>query len=150
MTGSHSKERLLPLHSRPPFPKHGKQLDEPKEGCCRLGSPLSFYLPSPHTSLLRSFPDYLTQACPPTPACIRRSRGKGLNLLVDIVPLFRISNSLLSQMSICAALVYIQRDGLCFVFVLFLHFASFKFGLSSKVRARTLVHGMKPHILLIV
>lgn len=61
---------------------------------------------------------------------------------------FQISNSLLSQMSICAALVYIQRDGLCFV--LFFHFASFKFGLSSKVRARTLVHEMKPHILLIV
>lgn len=41
-------------------------------------------------------------------------------------------------MSICAALVYIQKDGLCFGFVTF-HFSSFRFGLSSEVRAKTLV-----------
>ena len=40
----------------PPFPKHDKQMKEPSKGWCKLGYPLSFYLPSPHTSLLCSFP----------------------------------------------------------------------------------------------
>lgn len=54
-------------------------------------------------------------------------------------------------MSICAALVYIQKDGLCFVlgfFLLVFFVSSFKFGLSSEVRARTLER--KPLILLLV
>lgn len=55
-TRRYFKELLLPLHSLPPFPKHDEQMKEPREGWCRLGSPLSFYLPSPHTSLLHSLP----------------------------------------------------------------------------------------------
>lgn len=41
-------------------------------------------------------------------------------------------------MSICAALVYIQKDGLCFGFVTF-HVSSFRFGQSSEVRAKALI-----------
>lgn len=63
-TRSHFKELLLPLHSLPPFPKHGKQTKEPSEGQCRLGSPLSFYLPSPTPPFCALLPDYLTQVCP--------------------------------------------------------------------------------------
>lgn len=55
-TRRYFKELLLPLHSLPPFPKHDKQMKEPSKGRCRLGSPLSFYLPSPHTSILSSSP----------------------------------------------------------------------------------------------
>lgn len=52
-------------------------------------------------------------------------------------------------MSICAALVYIQKDELCFVLFFSFFFVSyFKFGLSSEVRARTLER--KPLILLLV
>lgn len=55
-------------------------------------------------------------------------------------------------MSTCAALVYIQKDGLLFFFVLFcyLSLSSFKFRLSSEDRARTLVYERKPRIVLIV
>lgn len=49
-------------------------------------------------------------------------------------------------MSTCAALVRIQKDRLWFNF----SFSSFEFGLSSEVRARTLVNERKPHIVLIV
>lgn len=58
------KELLLPLHSLPPFPKHDKQMKEPSKGRWRLGSPLSFYLPSPHTSLLRSSPTTWLKSAP--------------------------------------------------------------------------------------
>lgn len=64
MTRRYFKELLLPLHSLPPFPKHDKQMKEPSEGRCRLGSPLSFYLPSPHTSLLRSSPTTWLKSSP--------------------------------------------------------------------------------------
>lgn len=64
MTRRYFKELLLPLHSLPPFPKHDKQMKEPSEGRCRLGSPLSFYLPSPHTSLLRSSPTTWLKSAP--------------------------------------------------------------------------------------
>lgn len=49
-------------------------------------------------------------------------------------------------MSTCAALVYIQKDGLSFNF----SFSYLEFGLNSEVRARTLVYERKPHIVLIV
>lgn len=84
-TRRYFKELLLPFHSLPPFPKHDEQVKEPCKGRCRLGSPLSFYLPSPHASLLKLLPptphpDYLTQLCPLTPACFGQSglRGKGM------------------------------------------------------------------------
>lgn len=55
----------LPLHSLPPFPKHDKHKTEPKKGRCRLCSPLSFYLPSPLSSLPCSSPTtWLTCALP--------------------------------------------------------------------------------------
>ena len=94
-TRRYFKELLLPLHSLPPFPKHDEQMKEPREGWCRLGSPLSFYLPSPHTSLPHSPspppPTAWLKSAPWTPACFWTAVmwEDFKNLLVDIVPLFR-------------------------------------------------------------
>lgn len=109
--GDNFKELLLPLHSLPPFPKHDKQMKEPiaKGGVDFF--PLSFYLPSPHTSLPRSYtPRLLDSSLPlkkkkkkknllplPNPISLLLDRavtwggGEGFepNLLVDIVPLFK-------------------------------------------------------------
>lgn len=81
-TRSYFKELLLPLHSLPLFPKHGKQMKEPSEGRCRLGSPLSFYLPSP-TPPFFALPRLLDSSLPLNPSL------HCANLLVDIVPLFK-------------------------------------------------------------
>lgn len=77
------------------FPKHDKHMKEPSKGRCRLCSPLSFYLPSPHASslLLRSTPTTWLKSAPPEPSLLRTeprsgARSVGSNLLVDIVPLF--------------------------------------------------------------
>lgn len=55
-------------------------------------------------------------------------------------------------MSTCAALVYIQKDGLCFGFCYLSFFSSYEFGLSSEARPRRRLtyERKKPHIVLIV
>lgn len=93
-TRRYFKELLLPLLSLPPFPKHDKQMKEPREGRCRLGSPLSFYLPSPPHLPSALYPRLLDSSLPPDPpTCLdgaSEQREGFLNLLVDIVPLFKL------------------------------------------------------------
>lgn len=99
-----------------------------------------------------SLTTWLKSAPKPQPAldvASEQSRGEGSNLLVDIVPLFIFQiMSLVADVHMCCPCVYPERRTL--FWFCYLSFSSFKFGLSSEVRVRTLFYERKPHIVLIV
>lgn len=130
-------------------------MTEPSEGRCRLGSPLSFYLPSPHTSLPRSSLATWLKSAPLTPACF----GQSLRAVAreEFEPACRYCSSFQNFNNVsCRWCPYVlplcisRKMDFVSVLLLFIFFPPFQFGPSCEFRARTLVYERKPHILLIV
>lgn len=142
--GRYFKELLLPLHSLPPFPKHDKQ-SLVKGGVDFLSLSTSlhptppFYVPPP-TTWLKSPPS--SSAC--FGQSLRAVTWEGFEPSCRYCSSFQISiMSLVADVHMCCPCVYPERWTL--FWFRYLSVSSFKFGLSSEVRARR-----KPHIWLIV
>lgn len=124
-TRTYFKELLLPLHSLPPFPKHDKQTKEPSEGWCRLGYPLSFYLPSPQTPPFFALPRLLDSSLPLTTThcfgqSLRAVTWEGFEPVCRYCSSFHFSiMSLVADVHMCCPCVYPER-WFCYLFIFLL------------------------------
>lgn len=132
-------------------------MKEPSEGRCRLYSPLSFYLPSPHTSLLCSSPTTWLKSAPersllwtePQSSCVGR-----VEPACRYCCSFHFFNNVSCRRCPHVLPLCISRKMdlvlLCCLSIFIFIFRSLEFGLSSENRATALNYERKPHIVLIV